>query len=62
MNRGLAILDDYHNLPLVSMIAAGDVPPHFYLNPTNRLAYHYGLHLFSGSLVQQGGLFPWSAF
>ena len=62
MNRGLAILDDYHNLPLVSMIAAGDVPPHFYLNPENRLAYHYGLHLFSGSLVQQGGLFPWSAF
>ena len=62
MNRGLAILDDYHNLPLVSMIAAGDVPPHFYLNPANRLAYHYGLHLFSGSLVQQGGISPWSAF
>jgi len=60
MNRGLAILDDYHNLPLVSMIAAGDVPPHFYLNPENRLAYHYGLHLFSGSLVRGPFPFPFA--
>lgn len=62
MNRGLAILDDYHNLPIVSMLAAGDVPPHFYLNPDYGLAYHYGLHLFAGSLVRIGGLFPWGAF
>jgi hypothetical protein len=62
INRGLAIFDDFHNLPLLSMIAAGDAPPHFYLNPDQRLAYHYGLHLFAASLVRIGGLFPWSAF
>lgn len=61
INRGLSIFDDYHNLPLVSTIAAGDAPPHFYLDPQNRLAYHYGLHLFAASLVRQAGLFPWSA-
>ncbi len=62
INRGLAIFDDYHNLPLVSTIAAGDFPPHFYLNPTLPFAYHFGLHLFSAGLVRIGGFFPWSAF
>jgi hypothetical protein len=61
INRGLSIFDDYHNLPLVSTIATGDAPPHFYLDPQNRLAYHYGLHLFAASLVRLAGLFPWSA-
>ncbi len=62
INRGLAIFDDYHNLPLVSLMAAGDVPPHFYLNTAHRMAYHYGWHLFAASLVRVGDLFPWSAF
>lgn len=62
IGRGLAIFDDYHNLPLVSSIAAGDFPPHFYLNPQFSLAYHYGLHLFTANLVRIAGLFPWSAF
>lgn len=62
INRGLAIFDDYHNLPLVSRMAAGDVPPHYYLNPDVRLAYHYGLHLFSAGMVRLAGFQPWSAF
>lgn len=62
INRGLAIFDDYHNLPLVSRLAAGDFPPRFYLNPDQRLAYHYGLPLFAASLVRIGGFFTWSAF
>lgn len=62
INHGLAIFDDYHNLPLLSVIASGDVPPHFYLNTTQSMAYHYGLHLFAASLMRVGGLFPWSAF
>jgi hypothetical protein len=62
INHGLAIFDDYHNLPLVSVIAAGDLPPHFYLNPGQRLAYHYGLHVFAASLMRVGDFFPWSAF
>jgi hypothetical protein len=61
INRGLALFDDYHNLPLVSTMAAGDVPPHYYLNTANWMAYHYGLHLFAASLVRLGGLFAWSA-
>lgn len=59
---GLGILDDYANLPLVSTIATGDVPPHFYLNPDISLGYHFGLQLFAASLVRVGGLHPWSAF
>ena len=62
INRGLSIFDDFANLPIVSMIAAGDYPPHFYLDPTRLLDYHYGLHLFAASLVRVGGFFPWSAF
>ena len=62
INRGLAIYDDYFNLPLASMIAAGDIPPHFQLNVADRLAYHYGLHVFAGSLIRIAGFFPWSAF
>ena len=61
INRGLALFDDYFNLPLVSIVATGDVPPHFYLNPAQPLPYHYGLHLLAGSLVRIGGFFPWSA-
>ncbi len=62
INFGLAILDDYANLPLVSMMSTGQVPPQFYLNPEIGLDYHYGLHLFAASLVRMGGLFPWTAF
>jgi hypothetical protein len=62
INRGLAIYDDYHNLPLISTMAAGDVPPHFYLNPEFQLSYHFGLDLFAAMMVGAGGFFPWSAY
>ena len=62
INFGLAILDDYSNLPMLSMIANGKLPPPFYLNPEISLNYHYGLHVFAASLVRIGGLFPWTAF
>jgi hypothetical protein len=62
INRGLAILDDYHNLPLVSTMGAGYVPPVFYLNSDYAYAYHYGLHIVAASLVDLGGLTPWGAF
>jgi hypothetical protein len=61
INRGMAIFDDYHNLPLLSTMAAGDVPPHFYLNPDFKLSYHYGLHIFAASMLRIGGTYPWSA-
>ncbi len=62
IQRGLAIFDDYVHLPMTSTVAAGDVPPHFYVDPAYYFAYHYGLHLSAGALVRVGGLFPWSAW
>src|SRR3990172_8866754 len=53
--RGLAIFDDYYHLPLVSSMAAGDIPPHFQLDPAQHLAYHHALQVFAASLVRLGG-------
>jgi hypothetical protein len=36
IGRGLGVFDDYQNLPTLSLMAAGDVPPHFALDPTLR--------------------------
>jgi len=60
--RGLAIFDDYYHLPLVSSMAAGNIPPLFQLDPSQRLAYHHALQVFAASLVRLGGLLPWSAW
>jgi len=62
INQGLAIFDENYNLPIVSLIAAGDVPPHFPFDPSQPLAYHYGLHLLAGILVRFVGSSPWLAF
>jgi hypothetical protein len=62
MQRGVAIFDDYLHLPLVSRMAAGDIPPHFYLNSDLRFAYHYGLQVWAASLVRMANFFPWSAW
>jgi hypothetical protein len=62
IGRGLAIFDEDVHLPLVSVMAAGDIPPHFYLDPSRWLAYHYGLHVFAAALVRLAGFFPWSAW
>jgi hypothetical protein len=60
--RGESIFDDYLHLPLISIMAAGDIPPHFYLNPDFYFAYHYGLQVFAASMVRLAGFFPWSAW
>jgi hypothetical protein len=60
--RGLAIFDDYYHLPMISVMATGDIPPHFYLNPELNLPYHYGLQVFAAGMVRLGGFFPWSAW
>jgi hypothetical protein len=61
IGRGLGIFDDYQNLPTISLIAAGDVPPHFALNPALRFGYHYALLLFSAEVMRLGSMFPWTA-
>jgi hypothetical protein len=62
IQRGLAIFDDYLHLPVVSLMAAGDIPPHFYLNSNLYFGYHYGLQVWAASLVRVAGFFPWSAW
>lgn len=61
IGRGLGVFDDYQNLPTVSLMAAGDVPPHFALNPSLSFGYHYLLLLFAAELMRVGSLFPWTA-
>ncbi|HLC06034.1 MAG TPA: hypothetical protein VJK02_23605 [Anaerolineales bacterium] len=61
VGRGLAIFDDYNSLPLVSAMAAGDIPPDFYMNAGQPYLYHYAFQLFGASLMRVGGFFPWSA-
>ncbi len=61
MSRGLAIYDDYAHLPTLSMMAAGDLPPHFPLDPTVPYGYHYFLMLFAAQWMRLGGLYPWNA-
>ncbi len=60
--RGLAIFDDYLHLPLVSIMGAGDIPPHFYLNPAVIFNYHYALQVFAACLERLGGFYPWSSW
>lgn len=60
--RGLALFDEYLHIPLISIMSAGDIPPHFYLDPAQTFSYHYGLQVLAASLVRVGGFFPWSAW
>jgi len=59
--RGLAIFDDYAHLPTLSLIAAGDIPPHFPLNAPVSFNYHYLLMLFSAQLTRIAGLEIWKS-
>lgn len=61
IGRGLGIFDDYQNLPTISLMAAGDVPPHFALGPSLNFGYHYFLLLFSTQLMRLGDMFSWTA-
>jgi len=62
MAKGMAIFDDRKNISIISTMAAGDIPPHHYMNSAVYFAYHYGFQLFGASMMRLGGLLPWSAF
>lgn len=62
MGRGLAVFDDRKALSIISTMAAGDIPPRFYMNWDSFFKYHYAFHLLAAILMKVGGLFPWSAF
>jgi hypothetical protein len=62
ISEGVALFDEPKNLTIISRMAAGDIPPHFYLNSDFYFRYHYGFQLFAATFMRIGGLLPWSAF
>ncbi len=62
INRGINLFDDFQNLPLVSVLATGNIPPHFPLDPNVVFGFHYQLLLFGAQLARIGHLFSWIAF
>jgi hypothetical protein len=61
-SKGVALFDEHKNLSLISVIANGDIPPRFFLDYPLNFIYHYGFQVFGASLMQLGGMLPWSAF
>lgn len=61
VGRGLAILDDYQNLPETSLIAAGNIPPQFALDPAVRFDYHYFSLLLAGQMMRLFDLHAWNS-
>ena len=61
IGRGFGFFDDHQNLPPLSNMAAGDIPPHFAFNPSLMFGYHYFLLLTGAGFVRLAGAGPWSA-
>jgi hypothetical protein len=61
IGRGLGMLDDFQNLPLSSLMATGDIPPHFPGSPETRFGYHYFLILLSVQFMRVASAAPWTA-
>jgi hypothetical protein len=61
IGRGLLIFEDYQNLPTISLMARGDIPPTFALDPNVRFGYHYLMLLFAAQIMRIGGIVPWNA-
>ena len=61
IGRGLLLFEDYQNLPTISLMARGDLPPRFALDPSIRFGYHYLMLLFAAQITRLGGIAPWNA-
>ncbi len=61
IGRGLGIFDDYQNLPPVSTMAAGDIPPQTAFDPRLRFGYHYFQLLLAAQFVNLIQTGPWVA-
>ena len=61
IGRGLSIYDDYAHLPTISLMAAGNLPPRFPLDPSIPYAYHYFLLLFSAMIQRVADAPTWTA-
>lgn len=58
---GLNIFDDRQNLPAASLMALGDIPPHFPFDSNVAFGYHYLLILLGAQLMRLGDIFAWTA-
>ena len=61
IGRGLLLFEDYQNLPTISLMASGDIPPTFALDPNVRFGYHYLMLLFAAQITLLGDVVPWNA-
>src|SRR5215216_317885 len=61
IGRGLGMLDDFQNMPTVSLMATGDIPPHFPGRPDTRYGYHYFLILLAVQFMRVADAAPWTA-
>lgn len=61
IGRGLGIFDDYQNLPQISSMALGDIPPHFVYDPRLLWSYHYFLLLVAAQFTRLTDAGPWAA-
>ncbi len=61
IGRGFGFFDDHQNLAPVSIMATGDVPPHFSYNPSLNFGYHYFLLLVASQFVRLTSAGPWTA-
>jgi hypothetical protein len=61
IGRGFGFFDDHQNLPPVSIMATGDIPPHFAFNPSLGFGYHYFLLLVASQFVRLTSAGPWTA-
>ncbi len=61
IGRGLGMLDEYQNLPTVSIMATGDIPPHVPGSPDIRYGYHYFLILLGVQFMRIAHAAPWTS-
>ncbi|MEI6289004.1 MAG: hypothetical protein WCP19_01100, partial [Chloroflexota bacterium] len=61
IGRGFGFFDDHQNLAPVSIMATGDIPPHFSYNPSLGFGYHYFLLLVAAQFVKLSNAGPWTA-
>ena len=61
IGNGMAIMDEFQTLPLISQLAAGDIPLHFPLDPAVIYNYHYFPYLISAQFMRIGNMYPWTA-
>src|SRR5574339_652915 len=55
------MVDDFQNMPTISIMAAGDIPPHVPGVPDLRYGYHYFLILLGVQFMRVASAPPWTA-